>query len=209
MTTPVAHSVCESAGKFLRDITTPPTSRPSPARKPMATRNSGGTRLLSNEYLTKNATPRNSAKPPTHAKPLTPMNCSQLIFGLGGGGGAKMRACFDGAVVIEIGGGGTTGGSCGAMAGCGATAGGGRTTGDGVMIFGCGAGAGAGLTGFGSSFSRFSRNISDSRAMSRSESSSMRFPARMARTISQIASAIGTPRVARTTNMMPGSIILF
>src|SRR5258708_36782293 len=89
MTTPVAHKVCESAGKFLRDITTPPTSRPSPVRKPIATRNSGGTRLLSKEYLTKNATPRNSASPPSHAKPFTPMNCSQLIFAADGRGDWK------------------------------------------------------------------------------------------------------------------------
>ena len=78
------------------------------------------------------------------------------------------------------------------------------TTGDGVMISGCGAGAGAGLTGFGGSFSRFSRNISDSRATSRSESSSMRFLALMARTISQIASAIGTPRITKTTRYDAG-----
>src|SRR3974377_258014 len=89
MTTPVAHKVCESTAKFFRDITTPPTSRPSPARKPMATRSSGGTRLLSNEYLTKNATPRNNAKPPSQAKPLTPMNCSQLIFDAGSDTGSR------------------------------------------------------------------------------------------------------------------------
>src|SRR3974377_1097670 len=95
MTTPVAHKVCESTAKFFRDITTPPTSRPSPARKPMATRSSGGTRLLSNEYLTKNATPRNNAKPPSQAKPLTPMNCSQLIFAAG---------CPRGSPTVESGG---------------------------------------------------------------------------------------------------------
>src|SRR5438270_899835 len=90
MTIPVAQSVCDSAVKFFRDRTTPPTSSPRPVRKSMATRSSGGTRLLSKEYLMKNATPRNSAKPPTQAKPLTPMNCSQLMagsgFGNGGGG---------------------------------------------------------------------------------------------------------------------------
>src|ERR1700687_3879688 len=100
MTTPGAHNVCERVGKFFRDITTPPTSRPSPARNPMATRNAGGTRLLSNEYLTKNATPRNIANPPSQAKPLTPMNCSQLICGAGwrngsgameGGGDAPVK----------------------------------------------------------------------------------------------------------------------
>src|ERR1700720_1122767 len=89
MTTPVAHRVCESTGKRLRDITTPPTSRPRPTRKPIVTRRTGGTRLLSNEYLTKNTTPRNSASPPTHAKPFTPTNCSQLIFGAGAAGGSK------------------------------------------------------------------------------------------------------------------------
>jgi hypothetical protein len=37
----------------------------------------------------------------------------------------------------------------------------------------------------------------------------MRFFALTARTISQIASAIGIPRITKTTSMMPGSIILF
>jgi hypothetical protein len=141
-------------------------------------------------------------------KPLTPIICSQLILGGGGGGGAKMRARFGGALVIEIGGGKTMGGSCEETTGCGATVGDGAATGGGVMIFGCGAGTGADSTGFGGSFSRFRRDISDSRAMSRSESSSMRFLALTARTISQIASAIGIPRITKTTSMMPGSIIL-
>src|SRR5450432_3840489 len=88
---PVAHKVCDSAGKSLRDITTPPTSRPRPVRKPMATRSCGGMRLLSNEYLIKNETPRNSASPPSQAKPLTPINCSQLIFGRVGWGGVSGR----------------------------------------------------------------------------------------------------------------------
>src|ERR1035441_1196392 len=168
MTTPVAHSVCESAGKFLRDITTPPTSRPRPVRKPMATRNSGGTRLLSNEYLTKNATPRNSAKPPTHANIFTPMNCSQLMAGLGLGNGTGAGRGGTGAP--KTGGGVATDGRNDEMRGCGVTTGCGGATGGGGKIFGCGAGAGADSTGFGGSFSRFSRTISDSRAMSRSES---------------------------------------
>src|SRR5271156_4361776 len=123
MTTPVAHKVCESAGKSLRDIITPPTSRPSPARKPIATRNSGGTRLLSNEYLTKNATPRNSASPPIHAKPFTPMNCSQLIFGAGERGGSKTGGDFGVAAATEIGGGVATDGRGSEMTGCGGAAG--------------------------------------------------------------------------------------
>src|SRR5579859_153466 len=90
MTTPVAHNVCESAVKFFRDIATPPTSRPRPTRNPIATRSSGETRLLSNEYLTKKATPRNRANPPSQAKPLTPMNCSQLIFGTGWRSGSEV-----------------------------------------------------------------------------------------------------------------------
>src|SRR5580704_8592076 len=89
MTTPVAHRVCESTGKRLRDITTPPTSRPRPARNPIVTRRTGGTRLLSNEYLTKNTTPRKSASPPIHANPFTPTNCSQSISGIGSDGGLK------------------------------------------------------------------------------------------------------------------------
>src|SRR5438445_13787202 len=117
MTTPVAHNVCESAGKFLRDITTPPTRRPSPVRKPIVTRNSGGTRLLSNEYLMKNATPRNSASPPSHAKPLTPMNCSQLIFGADGRGDWKTGGGFGCDAADEIIGDGIAGGRAEEMPG--------------------------------------------------------------------------------------------
>src|SRR4030095_13386477 len=56
----------------------------APTTNPIATRSSGEMRLCSNEYLTKNATPRKSANPPIHAKSFAPMNCSQLIGGLGG-----------------------------------------------------------------------------------------------------------------------------
>src|ERR1700675_3168839 len=124
MTTPVAHKVCERTGNCLRDITTPPTSRPRPTRNPIVTRRTGGTRLLSNEYLTKNTTPRNSASPPTHAKPFTPTNCSQLIFGVALGGGPKAV----GDVVV--------GGRVGGKAGGGVTIGLGGVAGVGVNTSG-------------------------------------------------------------------------
>src|SRR5580693_3757953 len=127
MTTPVAHRVCESTGKRLRDITTPPTSRPRPARKPIVTRRTGGTRLLSNEYLTKNTTPRNSASPPIHANPFTPTNCSQSIFGIGRGGGLETG----GDVMVGGGGGAKTGWGAAAIAA------GGVTEGAGVTVVGC------------------------------------------------------------------------
>src|ERR1700722_14258261 len=112
MTTPVAHRVCESTGKRLRDITTPPTSKLRPARNPIVTRRTGGTRLLSNEYLTKNTTPRNSASPPIHANPFTPTNCSQSIFGTSGrdgswtalGVGGRGGGTTDSRVTIGVGG---------------------------------------------------------------------------------------------------------
>src|SRR5450432_2807356 len=139
---PVAHKVCDSAGKSLRDITTPPTSRPRPVRKPMATRSCGGMRLLSNEYLTKNATPRNSASPPSHAKPFTPMNCSQLIAGAGLGGGVGAGLGSGGGVdATKIGGVVAVGGRGGEIAATKVAAGVGGTAGTGVTIFVCVAGA--------------------------------------------------------------------
>ncbi len=161
MTTPVAHRVCESTGKRLRDITTPPTSRPRPTRKPIVTRSTGGTRLLSNEYLTKNTTPRNSASPPTHAKPFTPTNCSQLIFGVGLGGG------FETGVDAVVGGRG------GEKTGWGVSIGPGGVTGVGVTTSRCAGSGESDSTGFGDSFSCFNRAISDSSVPSRWESSSM------------------------------------
>src|SRR5277367_759514 len=152
MTTPVAHRVCESTGKRLRDITTPPTSRPRPARKPIVTRRTGGTRLLSNEYLTKNTTPRNSASPPTHAKPFTPTNCSQSIFGVSLDG----RSSTGGDVVA--------GGRGGEKTGWGVMIGPGGVTGVGVTTSGCAGSAESDSTGFGDSFSRFNPAISDSSA---------------------------------------------
>src|SRR6266436_9752812 len=100
MRTPVAHNVCERAGYCSRDNSTPPTSRPRPARKPSAARSSGGTRLLSNEYLTKSATPRNNASPPAQANSFTPMNCSQFIVGI-----ISLGAGFGGSSAAPIGGG--------------------------------------------------------------------------------------------------------
>lgn len=146
--------------------------------------------MLSKEYLTKNTTPRNSASPPTHAKPFTPTNCSQSIFATSGRGGS------------EKGGDSVVGGCGDEMTGWGAATGLGGVTGAGVTIFGCDGGAEPGPTGFGNSFSIFNRATSDSSAMSRWKSSSMRFCARTARTISQIVSAIGIPKTSKTIRAM-------
>src|SRR5579863_2550633 len=156
MIIPVAHRVCESTGYCLRDINTPPTSRPRPARNPIVTRNTGGTRLLSNEYLTKNTTPRNSANPPTQAKPFTPTNCSQSIWGVGTRRGSKTG---DGVIIGGRGGGEdiTVGGSTMGLG----------VTGAGVTISGGFGSAESGCTGLGDSFSRFNTAISDSSASSR------------------------------------------
>src|SRR6202050_1004531 len=141
MTTPVAHRVCESTGKRLRDITTPPTSKPRPARNPIVTRRTGGTRLLSKEYFTKNTTPRNSASPPIHAKPFTPTNSSQLIFRAGRGGG------FETGSDVVVGGrkGEKTGG--GATIGLADVAVAGEVAGVGLTTFGCSGSAEPGFTG--------------------------------------------------------------
>src|SRR5580693_7350875 len=194
MTTPVAHRVCERTGKRLRDITTPPTSRPRPARKPIVTRRTGGTRLLSNEYLTKNTTPRNSASPPIHANPFTPTNCSQSIFGIGSGGGLKA-----GGEVNAGGGGGQETLVWGAAEiGVGGVTGAG-VTGAGVTVVGCEGRDDCNSTGCGDPFSSFSRATSDSSALSRLRTSARRFLA-LTRAISQI----GIPRTIKMT-----SVILF
>src|SRR5580704_9750718 len=196
MTTPVAHRVCESTGKRLRDITTPPTSRPRPARNPIVTRRTGGTRLLSNEYLTKNTTPRNSASPPIHAKPFTPTNCSQPIVRIGRGGGLKAG----GDVVVCRGGGGgqeTLGWKAGEIGVGGVTGAG--VTGAGVTVVGCEGRDDCNSTGCGDPFSSFSRATSDSSALSRLRTSARRFLA-LTRAISQI----GIPRTIKMT-----SVILF
>jgi hypothetical protein len=96
------------------------------------------------------------------------------------------------------------------MTGCEVTADCGGATGAEVTIFGCGdAVAGDDSKDFGGSFSRFNRKISDSSSPSRWESSSMRFFELTARTINQIASATGIPRITKTTRAMPDSIFNF
>src|ERR1700733_9729770 len=195
MTTPVAHRVCESTGKRLRDITTPPTSKLRPARNPIVTRRTGGTRLLSNEYLTKNTTPRNSASPPIHANPFTPTNCSQSIFGIGSGGGLKAG----GDVVIGGGGGREALGWGAAAIGVGGVTGAG-VTGAGVTVVGCAGRDDCDSTGCGDPFSSFSRATSDSSASRRWRTSFRRFFALTARAINQT----GIPRTIKMT-----SVILF
>jgi hypothetical protein len=94
------------------------------------------------------------------------MNCSQLIFGAGERGDSKTGGDFGVAAATEIGGGVATG-ECGSeITGCGATAGGGGATGAGVTIFACDTGVVADSKGFGDSFSRFNRKISDSSSSS-------------------------------------------
>jgi hypothetical protein len=69
-----------------------------------------------------------------------------------------------------------------------------------------GSGTGVGTAGFGDSFSRFNRIISNSSSLSRLESSSRPFLALTARAMSQIARAVGIPSTARTTRDIIESI---
>ena len=167
-------------GKFLRDSSTPPTSRPRPVRKPAATRSSGRTRLLSNEYLMKKATQRKRVNPPSQAKPLTPMNCSQLTSGAMERGGDRGLARGEVTVGSEgqaVSGIGLTGGgmTCVEAATCKGTGAPGSTCGSTCGSTGgaiCGSAAGVGKAPF---FSPNRPKTSRSTSPRRRVSSSMRF----------------------------------
>jgi hypothetical protein len=131
------------------------------------------------------------------------MNCSQLMAGPVGRGTAG--AGLGGVGVADMGSGATMGGGCGGTTGLGAATGfgnggiGGTSATFIVAATGTGIGFGVGSTGFADSRSRFSRITSDSSSLRRKESSSMRLFACMARTISQTARTMGTPRTTKTT----------
>jgi hypothetical protein len=68
----------------------------------------------------------------------------------------------------------------------------------GVNLAGCGAGVGLAAAGSDAPCCRRSRITSNSKSLNRLVNSAMRFPALTARTISQTASAVGTPSTSRT-----------
>jgi len=204
----VPHSVCASTAYSFRDITTPPTSKPSPAMNPSAIRTSGEMRLLSNEYLTKKATARNAASPPIQARSLTPMNCSQLMAGTSLRAGSN-AGCDTGSMAGKGGSGETvlaatgTGGGAGETVGSSGVIRGGAGCAGGAA--GCrgtvSAGAGAAMPGISRatgvavgarSVPSFSRRTSNSSERRRPLSSSRLWRAPIARTMSQMPATIGT-----------------